>query len=202
VITARTTVTRAMGTTLDTVGPTLNIKSIGGSRLFRDWRARTVDYGWRPNPSSSWPVTKCGSSSGSCAANGPVTAFDELHERRMHLIVLRRDLTGFQHLHPEMDEAGTWRTSLRLPSAGAWRAFADFSTEGAPTTLGVDILVEGEFRPERLPEPSTTAQAGDHVVSLQHDDAASLLRFAVKRDGAPVKVAPYLGAMGHLVAVR
>jgi hypothetical protein len=132
----------------------------------------------------------------------PVTAFDELHERRMHLIVLRRDLTGFQHLHPEMDEAGTWRTSLRLPSGGAWRAFADFSTEASPTTLGVDVLADGDFRPERLPEPSTTARAGDHVVSLQQDDLAGLIRFTVTRDGVPVKVEPYLGAMGHLVAVR
>lgn len=78
--------------------------------------------------------------------DGPVTTFDELHERRMHLIVVRRDLTGFQHLHPEMDEDGTWRTTLSLPSGGVWRAFADFATEGAPTTLGVDMLVKGPVR--------------------------------------------------------
>jgi hypothetical protein len=130
-----------------------------------------------------------------------VTAFDELHERRMHLIVLRRDLTGFQHLHPEI-QAGTWRTRLSLPSGGAWRAFADFSTEGKPTTLGVDVLVEGEFKPEPLPESSTTAHVDDHVVSLQQDDAGRVLRFAVTRGGEPVHIQPYLGAKGHLVAVR
>ena len=30
----------------------------------------------------------------------PVTAYDEQHERDLHLIVVRRDLTGFQHVHP------------------------------------------------------------------------------------------------------
>src|SRR3954454_15277388 len=29
-----------------------------------------------------------------------VRAFDVEHTKRMHLIVVRRDLTGFQHLHP------------------------------------------------------------------------------------------------------
>jgi len=134
--------------------------------------------------------------------DGPVTSFDELHERRMHLIVLRRDLTGFQHPHPKMDDSGTWRTNLRLPSGGAWRAFADFSTEGTPTTLGGDLLVEGEFKPEPVPAPTATATVGDHVVSLERDDAAGTLRFTVTRAGSSVEVDPYLGAKGHLVAVR
>src|SRR5215207_5143685 len=42
------------------------------------------------------------------AGGEPVTEFDELHERRMHLIVVRRDGTAFRHLHPEMDAVGTW----------------------------------------------------------------------------------------------
>ena len=33
-----------------------------------------------------------------------VRDFDVEHEKRMHLIVARRDLTGFQHLHPTMAE--------------------------------------------------------------------------------------------------
>src|SRR5215213_4066128 len=34
----------------------------------------------------------------------PVTAFDQVHDRQLHLIVVRRDATGFQHVHPERDE--------------------------------------------------------------------------------------------------
>jgi len=129
-----------------------------------------------------------------------VTSFDELHERRMHLIVVRRDLTGFQHLHPEMDEDGTWRTNLVLPAAGVWRAFADFATGGVPTTLGVDLFVDGDFRSERLPEPNTIARAADDVVALVPSEG--VLRFTLQRDGEPVRVQPYLGALGHLVVLR
>jgi hypothetical protein len=33
--------------------------------------------------------------------------FDEQHERRMHLIVVRHDLSHYQHLHPSMSANGT-----------------------------------------------------------------------------------------------
>ena len=39
----------------------------------------------------------------------PVTSFVEQHERAMHLIVVRRDLAGFQHLHPTMQVDGPGR---------------------------------------------------------------------------------------------
>ena len=49
----------------------------------------------------------------------PVTEFDVEHEKRLHLIAVRRDFSGFQHVHPEMDEHGTWTgTSPSPPASG------------------------------------------------------------------------------------
>lgn len=132
----------------------------------------------------------------------PLSAFEELHERQMHLIIVRRDLTGFQHLHPTMADDGTWSTSTVFPAGGAWRAFTDFATASGPSTLGLDVLVEGEFRPEPLPTPTTRADVEDEVVSLDTANGGSELRFAVTHEGTPVEVEPYLGARGHLVALR
>ena len=36
-----------------------------------------------------------------------VRDFDEQHEERMHLIVVRRDLVHYQHLHPSLGADGT-----------------------------------------------------------------------------------------------
>ncbi len=55
----------------------------------------------------------------------PVTAFDVEHDKRMHLIVVRRDTTDFQHVHPEMAPDGTWSVPFTAASAGSYRAFAD-----------------------------------------------------------------------------
>lgn len=48
----------------------------------------------------------------------PVTAYATVHDKALHLILIRRDLSGFQHLHPTMAPDGTWSTDLVLPAAG------------------------------------------------------------------------------------
>jgi len=130
-----------------------------------------------------------------------VRDFDVSHERRMHLIVARRDLTGFQHLHPEQDGDGTWRADVRLGAAGSYRLFADFATGGEPTTLAADLRVDGTADLQPLPAPAPTA-VSDGGLDVELDREGSLLRFTVTRDGAPVQTEPYLGAGGHLVALR
>ena len=56
-----------------------------------------------------------------------VRDFDVEHTKRMHVIVVRRDMTGFQHLHPTQRADGTWSVPVTLPDAGTYRVFADFS---------------------------------------------------------------------------
>ncbi|WP_214405454.1 hypothetical protein [Pseudonocardia lacus] len=136
----------------------------------------------------------------------PVTAFDVAHDKRMHLIVVRRDTTGFQHVHPEMAADGTWSVPLAVPAAGSYRAFADFApTGGEPTTLGVDLSAAGDYQPV-VPVESRTAQIDGYTVELAGDlvpGQASPVALTVSRNGAPVTdLQPYLGAYGHLVALR
>ena len=41
----------------------------------------------------------------------PVTDYEVAHEKRLHLVAVRRDFTGFQHVHPEQDADGAWTTA-------------------------------------------------------------------------------------------
>ncbi|GAA2885869.1 hypothetical protein GCM10010517_49510 [Streptosporangium fragile] len=137
----------------------------------------------------------------------PVTRFTTQHGKRLHFIVVRRDLTGFQHLHPVEKGDGIWSVPLTLPAAGEYRAFADFAPEGAGgMTLGMDLAAAGDYRPEPLPVPARTAEVGDYAVTLAGDlvpGRMSRLTLTVAKDGRPVTdLQPYLGAYGHLVALR
>ena len=136
----------------------------------------------------------------------PVRRFDVEHTKRMHLIVVRRDLSGFQHLHPRLLSDGTWTTPLTLTEAGTYRVFADFSVDGSPTTLADDLQVDGAVRSRELPPPSKSAETDGFRVRLTDGtvraDEESALTFDVTRDRRPVPLQDYLGAKGHLVALR
>ncbi len=138
----------------------------------------------------------------------PVRAFSEEHGALLHLIVVRRDLQGFQHLHPTLAADGTWSTPLTLASAGAYRVFADFQPQGsAAMTLGTDLFAPGDFQPVALPAASSSAETDGYQVALAAGSPragqASELVFHVARGGRVVTaLEPYLGARGHLVALR
>ncbi|MER6593075.1 hypothetical protein ABT214_14730 [Micromonospora purpureochromogenes] len=136
-----------------------------------------------------------------------VTAFDVAHDKRMHLIVARRDLSGFRHVHPQMSPDGTWRVASPLGEAGSWRAFADFTpTGGESLTLGVDVAVPGPFTPRPLPSPAASSTVDGYTVTVDGNlqpGRTAELTLTVSRDGVPVTdLEPYLGAYGHLVALR
>lgn len=136
-----------------------------------------------------------------------VTAFDESHDQDLHLIAVRRDLTGFQHVHPDRAADGTWTTPLAL-TPGTWRLFADFvpAADGENRTLGADLAVPGQYEFAPLPAESRTAEVDGYTVTLDGDltpGVESELTLSVHRDGRPVTdLQPYLAAYGHLVVLR
>ncbi|MFL6124572.1 hypothetical protein [Actinophytocola sp.] len=141
-------------------------------------------------------------------AGDAVTRFTETHDRLMHLIVARRDLSGFQHVHPAMAADGTWHVPLTFPNAGDYRVFADYRVRDADEglTLGADVPVAGDYVPAPLPGPALTVAVGEYRVLLSGTltpGTTSRLTLTVDRDGVPVTdLQPYLAAYGHLVALR
>ena len=138
-----------------------------------------------------------------------VTSYKREHEKELHLIVASRDLVTYRHVHPTRAADGTWSIPVELPRAGGYRVFADFTPakEGAENlTLGADLAASGPYEPKGLPAASATAKADGYEVKLSgglRPGAAGELELNVSRDGKPVTdLQPYLGAYGHLVALR
>lgn len=136
-----------------------------------------------------------------------VRTFETEHTKRMHLIIARRDLSGFQHLHPRQAADGSWHTTLRLTEAGSYRMFADFVREDEPQTLAEDLAVDGPADLRPLPAAASTAvsDGGSDVrvtSGAVRPGREADLRFTISRDGRPVRPERYLGAGGHLVALR
>ncbi|GAB3057109.1 copper resistance CopC family protein [Micromonospora schwarzwaldensis] len=182
--------TQATGTTVSAGGYTLRPERRSQSA------GRTEDYRFRVVGTDGRPVTR----------------FAVVHDKPLHLVVVGRDLTGYQHLHPSMAPDGTWSVPLTLPRAGTYRVYADFSLLGpggaaTPLVLGVDHHVPGTYAPATPPPPRPQATAGPFTVTLAGTPKVGTtvpMAFVVGRAAStgPVAVQRYLGAYGHLVVIR
>lgn len=76
--------------------------------------------------------------------------FELQHERRLHLIVVRRDTAVVEHLRPEIGPDGTWVAALR---------------EGGMAHLHVHPLEDAE--PDEIPFEATFPSAGRYRLFLQ-----------------------------------
>ncbi|HZX03579.1 hypothetical protein [Kribbella sp.] len=138
----------------------------------------------------------------------PVTKYTKTHEKDLHLIVVRRDLSGFHHVHPAMAADGTWSIPFTFTAGGTWRLYADFQPAGhdSTITLGTDVNVTGMYVPVPVAEPASVYSFDGYDVTLAGAPVAgkeSELTFKVSKDGKAVTdLQPYLGAFGHLVSLR
>lgn len=136
-----------------------------------------------------------------------VHRFTPLHDRDLHLIVANRELTVFRHVHPRLGADGNWAIELPALPAGAYRAIADFHvTDGPRLALGTDVTVPGDYQPDPTPAPARVAYVDGYRVALATTGSAGgevTAALTVREDGRVVTdLSPYLGAYGHLVALR
>jgi hypothetical protein len=137
----------------------------------------------------------------------PITHFQRDQTKLLHLIVVRDDLTNYQHLHPVLSSDGTFRVPLALASPGRYRAIADFTTGAKRYALGTTLRAPGHTTPVALPAVSTRTTVDGYDLSLKHPalmaGASSKLTFTITKGAMPVTaLQPYLGAYGHLVALK
>lgn len=145
------------------------------------------------------------------------TAFDLVHEKPMHLILVRSDLTRFSHEHPVPETDGTFRLIHRFSEAGEYRLFLDV----APKDAGSQILAA--LLSVRSPPGAKAAPAGPRPDSavLAAETEGVRVELELPAEGLPagrtVTVAahlfdgsrrpirdlePWLGALGHLLLLH
>lgn len=137
----------------------------------------------------------------------PIKQFDVENTKKLHLILVKEDLSSFQHLHPKLRTNGRFTQQVSIPNAGGHRLIADFSTAGQGHVLTQPLKVNGTPRSKALPKPALAAKAGDFNVAINSTDLTvgegASTTFTITKNGKAVKnLQPYLGAMGHLVVLK
>ncbi|HKX16113.1 MAG TPA: hypothetical protein VJN19_13030 [Propionibacteriaceae bacterium] len=124
----------------------------------------------------------------------------------LHLIALRRDLTGYQHLMAQQGEGTAWWGILDL-TPGPWHVIIYFRSQALDReiTLASDFMVSGEYRPEPLPPAANQVEARGLTATLEAGlttRADSSTAVTVTDSGQPVTdLQPAHGALGHAIVI-
>lgn len=138
-----------------------------------------------------------------------IDLFDITHEELLHLIVISRDLSYFNHIHPEYMGDGVYEIANEFPAGGDYRLIADFKPSlGDTMTKMTWMQIGGEtVEPAPVIPDKELAQVIDgKLVELMIKDIAPkrevTLQFTIAdaESGTPITdLEPYLGAIGHVV---
>ncbi len=151
--------------------------------------------------------------------------FATVHEKKLHLIVVRKDRTNFQHVHPILDaKTGTFTLdSFSFPTSGEYRIFADSTPsntqKGAADMMPAIVTYQdvhvgdvSNYAPESLGQDKLTSSVDgfDTKLSVAANspttsftaNATTNVSVAFNKEGNPYKnLQKYLGALGHMVVL-
>lgn len=137
-----------------------------------------------------------------------------VHEKRVHLLLVRDDLTQFQHLHPTyelLDGNYRWVARTTVPEAGDYQLYVDISPEKEePMVLRISTRIGGSTATNMSPAPSSDMSATTEGIQAKLTTPSSImmgqparLTFTLTKNSQPIRdIEPYLGAYGHVVILR
>ena len=138
-----------------------------------------------------------------------IETFQAVHEKEMHLLAIKKDLSVFQHLHPHYLGKGRFQVKTTFPKAGEYKFYADFLPEGANQQLAShELVVKGmETKEEVVADKLLKKEIDDLTIELilpeaKVDEHISLIFTLNDKNGNQItELEPYLGSAGHVVIV-
>ncbi len=153
------------------------------------------------------------------ASGNPVSFFNLIYTKIVHLIVVDSTLTYFNHIHPDQKD-NSFIMTAQFPKSGLYHLYINFQPVGGieqqfafvlPVGIGKNEKVELSKQP---PDTKLTKAFGDYevTVSTQGVLSAQVMSLGKQRISFSIKDAktkkgidnlkPYLGAFGHLTMIN
>jgi hypothetical protein len=142
-----------------------------------------------------------------------VKYFNITHDKLFHLFIVSQDMSEFQHIHPALEQDGSFTIDTVLPVAGNYKVYSDFyPRDGAPQVLQQNITTAGypsdllAAQPRLKPDTVLTKTVDSMKIELklEPENIISGLPVSLKyhltdaKTGEPIRdLVPYLGAWGH-----
>ncbi|UOQ68642.1 heavy metal-binding domain-containing protein [Hymenobacter volaticus] len=132
-----------------------------------------------------------------------------VHEKKIHLIIVSKDLSQFHHEHPEFTADGNYKAPFTFSKGGDYVLFQDYTPSGSGHQLGRQpITVQGpKYTPVKFTKEQMQWQKDGYQATLSFDKELKVgqllgMKINITKGGQPVTdLDNYLGALGHVVVI-
>jgi hypothetical protein len=145
-------------------------------------------------------------------SNQPIKEFDTVHDKLMHLIIVSKDLSYFSHIHPEYKGNGEFTITNTFPAGGDYQLIAEVTPHGAgdnsvekhwvhidgPPSNSVPLVADSSLT--KVIDGLKVTLSFDHIMAEMDLNMTFTIHDA-NTDKPITNLQPYLGAMGHSVAI-
>ncbi|MBI1936391.1 hypothetical protein HYS31_08215 [Candidatus Woesearchaeota archaeon] len=132
----------------------------------------------------------------------PVSDLEIVHDKIMHVVLVRNDLKHFDHVHAEMTEPGVFAVPYKFSSSGTYRIWVDFTVNGMQHIVDFDINVPGSVESE---EKDTLGWLKVNFISSKEIAVGkeTELKFEIfDKSNNPAQITEkFLAANAHLIAI-
>ncbi|MDP3764970.1 MAG: hypothetical protein Q8R04_00505 [Nanoarchaeota archaeon] len=132
----------------------------------------------------------------------PISDLEIVHDKIMHVVLVRNGLKNFEHVHPEMTEPGVFAVPYKFSSSGFYRIWIDFTIEGMQHIVDFDINVPGNI--ESVEKNLLDGLKVNFILPKEIATAKETeLKFEIfDNDNEPVPITEkFLAANAHLIAI-
>ena len=128
-----------------------------------------------------------------------LTEFAEAHGAKLHAILIRPDLSDFQHVHPTIESDGSF--SVPNPGPGAWHVVFDFVAGDTNTSVVLATNIDDSSVVATVPLPAKSDSVG---IATQAGTTLTVRRtgLSFSYDVPAADLEPFLGQPAHLIAIR
>jgi hypothetical protein len=182
----------------------MNMKPVSGEETLSEWTAPDRITANQPVTISILIKDK---------HNKPIKEFETVSTKKMHLVVVSKDLSYFAHIHPTFKGNGRFEITTKFPAGGDYKLIAEMTPVGASDYSIEDhwLTVQGTPPTPKpiVPEEKRTKIIDGTKITLSFDEKLESkknidMNFTLS-DAAtnkPIKnLKPYLGTVGHAVAI-
>lgn len=135
---------------------------------------------------------------------------DEVHDHKIHVVIVSADLSYYQHIHPVYQANGNYTVDFQFPAGGEYIIFSDYIPTGSQSQVDRQTFsVTGQPRAkQQFAEEKLSDVTNGYTLQLQPQNGNFLTNnlnhagVTITKDGKAVQnLQPVMGALGHLVII-